>query len=320
MAEHWHPTADLSGIRLRAELLRRARDYFTATGALEVETPVLVRAAVTDVHLESFEVRRSDGTRAGFLHTSPEYAMKRLLCAGAPDLYQIAHVFRDGERGRLHNPEFTIIEWYRLGADHHALMSDVERLVLALLAGRVSPQPSRRVSYAQTFREALGIDPLGCPTAEIAATIAARAVEVPSGLGADRDALLDLAMSALVAPAFPTDRLTFLHDFPASQAALARIDGPVAARFEAFWGAIELANGFHELGDAREQAQRFAADAAARASRGLPARDVDEDFLAALRAGLPPCAGVALGFDRVVMIAAGAARIDEVICFPVERA
>ena len=320
--EGWRPSAGIERLRLRAELLRRAREHFAATGTLEVETPVLVRAAVTDTHLESLEVRRADGSLAGYLHTSPEYAMKRLLAAGAPDIYQIVHVFREGERGRMHNPEFTMIEWYRLGIDHHALMDDVERLLFAMFEGLVSPQASRRVTYAAAFEAALGLDPLdrGTRTEALSDAIAARGTTVPASILSDRDALLDLALSLHVAPTFPGDRITFLHDFPASQAALARTTGPVAARFEAFWGAVELANGFDELADAQEQASRFAADAARRARRGQPRRAPDRAFLAALTAGLPRCSGVALGFDRAVMIAAGAGSIDEVLAFTVERA
>jgi lysyl-tRNA synthetase class 2 len=318
--DDWRPTAGLEVLRLRARLLGTVRAHFAATGALEVETPVLVGAAVTDVHLESLEVRRSDGSRAGFLQTSPEYAMKRLLCAGAPDLFQVARVFRAGERGRNHNPEFTMVEWYRLGMDHHALMRDVEALLHALLGPLRRVEPTITTTYADAFRAALGCDPLEAGTAQIEACLRRQAVDVPASLAGDRDGLLDLAMAERVVTAFPDDRITFVHDFPASQAALARTRGPVASRFEAFWGGLELANGFHELGDAAEQARRFDSDAAGRARRGLPAREVDRRFLAALGAGLPPCAGVALGFDRVVMIAAGASRIDEVLAFPAERA
>jgi len=316
----WAPAASLEVLRLRAALLGRARVYFAATGALEVETPVLVGAAVTDVHLESLEVHSSDGARVGFLHTSPEYAMKRLLCAGAPDLFQVAHVFREGERGRHHNPEFTMIEWYRLGVDHHDLMRDVESLLRALLEPLRAVGATRTVTYAEAFRAELDCDPLAASAAELAARLRRRGTDVPATLAGDRDGLLDLAMATQVAPRFAGDRLTFVHDFPASQAALARVRGPVASRFEAFWGGLELANGFHELGDADEQARRFAADRAERARRGQPLRDADARFLAALARGLPSCAGVALGFDRVAMIAAGASRIDEVLAFPFERA
>ena len=319
-AAAWMPTASLDTLRLRARMLEEVRAHFAASGALEVETPVLVLAGVTDVHLESLEVRRADGTRAGFLHTSPEYAMKRLLAAGAPDIFQVTRVFREGERGRRHNPEFTMVEWYRLGIDHHALMDDVERLLRRLIEPRRPVAPTRRVAYAKAFLEALGVDPLAAPTDAIREAMLGRGADVPASIAGERDALLDLAMATIVASRFADDRITFLYDFPASQAALARVRGPVASRFEAFWGELELANGFHELGDAPEQAARFEADRAERATRGRPDRSPDRLFLDALAHGLPPCAGVALGFDRVAMIAAGARSIDDVVAFPAERA
>jgi lysyl-tRNA synthetase class 2 len=318
--DDWRPTATFETLRLRAALLRRVHDHFARTHALEVETPVLVRSAVTDVHLESLEVRRSDGARAGFLQTSPEYAMKRLLCAGAPDIYQVARVFREGERGRRHNPEFTMIEWYRLGIDHFALMDDVEALLRALLEPLRAVGPTTHLTYAEAFEAALGVNPISAATDSIHDALLGAGLDVPPTLRGDRDGLLDLGMSLHVTARLADDRITFVRDFPASQAALARISGPVAARFEAFWGGLELANGFHELDDAPEQAQRFAADGAARRARGQPYREADQDFLAALATGLPDCSGVALGFDRVVMIAAGAREIDAVIAFPVERA
>jgi elongation factor P--(R)-beta-lysine ligase len=317
---YWAPTASLATLRLRARMLERARMHFAATGALEVETPVMVRAGVTDVHLESLEVRRADGTRAGFLHTSPEYAMKRLLAAGAPDVYQVCRVFREGERGRRHNPEFTMVEWYRLGIDHHALMDDVEQLLRTLIEPSREVGETRRITYSDAFRQALGMDPLAIGTAELHEALDAAGIDVPASVVSERDSLLDLAMATLVATRFPSDAITFLYDFPASQAALARVRGPVASRFEAFWGELELANGFHELGDAAEQAARFEADRAERARRGQPDREPDSRFIAGLAAGLPPCAGVAVGFDRVVMVATGAGSIDEVVAFPAERA
>jgi lysyl-tRNA synthetase class 2 len=320
MAADWRPTASLDTLRLRAALLQRTRQYFAETGALEVETPILVRAAVTDVHLESLEVRACSGSPVGFLHTSPEYAMKRLLCAGAPDVYQVARVFREGERGRNHNPEFTMLEWYRLGIDHHALMRDVEALLRAMLEPHRALGPARHLTYSDAFEASLGIDPLAASAHEITAALRRAGADVPGSLLEDHDGLLDLAMATVVAPGFAEDHITFLHDFPASQAALARVRGPVASRFEAFWGALELANGFHELGDATEQSRRFANDLVARHRRGQPERAPDTHFIAALAAGLPQCSGVAVGFDRVVMVATGASQIDEVIAFPTERA
>jgi lysyl-tRNA synthetase class 2 len=323
-AEAWRPTAPLATLRLRAQVLARVREYFAATGALEVETPALVRAAVTDVHLEALRVvdDAGGGTTAGYLQTSPEYAMKRLLCAGAPDVFQVCRVFRAGERGRRHNPEFTLVEWYRRDLDHHALMRDVEALVGFLLEGLRSLPPSTFISYREAFCAVVGLDPLDAPVAALVGALDARGMALPASMRAapTRDDVLDLAMGTLVAASFATDRLTFLYDFPASQASLAQVRGPVASRFEAFWGPLELANGFHELGAAAEQRARFEADLADRRANGQPARAVDERFLAALAHGLPPCAGVALGFDRLLMAATGAPTIDEVVAFPYERA
>jgi lysyl-tRNA synthetase class 2 len=316
----WRPSADLATLRLRAGLLARARDYFARSGALEVETPLLVRAGVTDIHIETLEVRDADGRPYGFLHTSPEYAMKRLLAAGAGDISQISHVFRGGERGARHSPEFTMIEWYRVGWDDESLMDDVERLVATLLETHVPVVPARRITYSQAFVEALGIEPLAASASSLRLALEHAGVHVPESLAGDRDALLDLGLSQVVAPGFPADRLTFVARFPATQAALARIEGDVARRFEAFWGGLELANGFHELGDPHEQSRRFLQDRQARAERGLPDRAPDERLLAALAAGLPDCAGVALGFDRLVMIAAGKQHIDDVLAFTSEQA
>jgi len=306
-------------------MLARVRGYFARTDALEVETPALVRAPVTDVHLESLRVvdDATGGATVGFLQTSPEYAMKRMLSAGAPDIFQVCRVFRAGERGHRHNPEFTMIEWYRRGLDEHGLMRDVEELIAVTLDGSGRPQrPSEYVTYCDAFQRIVGVDPLRASNGELVRAIERAGVSMPESMRAtpERDDLLDLAMGTLVAGSFPADRLTFVHDFPASQAALARIDGDVAARFEAFWGALELANGFHELGDADEQRARFAADLKRRRALGRPARGADELFLAALCHGLPPCSGVALGFDRLCMVATGAQRIDEVVAFPFERA
>jgi lysyl-tRNA synthetase class 2 len=320
----WRPTASLETLRLRAVLLAEARAHFAETGALEVETPALVRAPVTDVHLEALRVvdDANGTTTAGFLQTSPEYGMKRLLCAGAPDVYQVCRVFRAGERGRRHNPEFTMIEWYRHGLDHHALMRDVEALVHRLLHGRRDFATSVHVSYVDAFQGALHVDPLRADVDTIVAALDGAGIGLPESMRAapERDDVLDLAMGTVVAASFPDDRLTFLYDFPASQAALAQVRGEVASRFEAFWGPLELANGFHELGSATEQRARFEADVAQRRARRQPERAMDRRFLAALAHGLPPCAGVALGFDRLVMVAAGAASIDDVVAFPHERA
>ncbi|HTE42146.1 MAG TPA: EF-P lysine aminoacylase EpmA [Steroidobacteraceae bacterium] len=314
----WQPTASLGALELRARMLRTARDYFAATRALEVETPTLSSAGVSDIHLQSIEARSQSGRL--FLHTSPEYAMKRLLAAGCGDIYQIARVYRDGESGRFHNPEFTMIEWYRLGIDHHALMIDVEQLIASLLPAHRSSDRAERVSYRDIVQLHAGVDALDDSTAALIAALTHAGIDVPAGLERNRDACLDLIMSTMVGPKLGRERLTFVHDYPASQAALARVQGRVAARFEAYLDGIELANGFHELIDAREQRKRFDADNQARIDRGQLAMPIDEHFLAALDHGLPACAGVALGFDRLVMCALEAKHIDDVIAFPIRRA
>jgi lysyl-tRNA synthetase class 2 len=314
----WRPTASLATLEVRAQMLRAARDYFLATRALEVETPILSSAAVTDVHLASVSAHAMG--KARYLQTSPEYAMKRLLAAGIGDIWQICKVFRDGEAGRWHSPEFTMIEWYRVGIDHHALMSDVERLIGAMLPPNKQFDRSERLSYGDAVQLHAGVDALADPPAVLVARLESAGIHVPPDLHRDRDACLDLIMSTLVGPNLGRERLTFIYDYPASQAALARVRGPVASRFEAYLAGVELANGFHELADVQEQRARFENDATMRAARGLAAMPIDEHFLSALDHGLPACSGVALGFDRLVMCACDAKHLNEVLSFPFDRA
>ena len=317
--ENWRPTASLASLRLRAELLKKLRTFFDIRGVMEVETPALSRAAVTDRHLASFRVDGSPGG-ALYLHTSPEFPMKRLLAAGSGDIYQVSKVFRAGEAGRLHNPEFTLVEWYRLGFDHHRLMREVAELVQSLVPGlRQSPE---YLSYREAFRQHAGFDPLIADRQTCIVALRRHAKALPAEDALDYDGWLDLVAGEIVYPALGNGRLTFVLDYPANQAALARIhpgDPPVAERFEMFLHGVELANGFHELADAKEQRQRFERDLEFRKATGLPAMPMDEHFLAALTQGLPECAGVALGFDRLVMRAAGAHSIQEIIAFPFER-
>ena len=311
-------------LRRRAGLLEAARGFFAARNVLEVDTPLVINAPVSDVHIHSARVNFSGESgveRAQFyLHTSPEYAMKRLLAGGSGDIYQICHVVRGLERGRLHNAEFTLIEWYRLGWTLEALMDEVDALVRALLGARAHGRSSVRVSYREVFTQQLGIDPFSASLQEL--TGAARAagfVGTPGG----RDELLELLMSVRIGPQLGREALTFVYGYPASQAALARLDprdARAAQRFELYCEGVELANGFHELADASEQRSRFEHDNAERRRQGLPTAAIDERLLAALAAGLPDCCGVALGFDRLVMLAARAERIDEVMPFPTERA
>ncbi|MBL8267370.1 EF-P lysine aminoacylase EpmA [Steroidobacter sp.] len=318
MSDDWRPTAAIATLEVRASMLRAAREYFTATRSLEVDTPTISSAAVTDVHLAS--VAATTVARPTFLHTSPEYAMKRLLAAGCGDIWQICKVYRDGESGRSHNPEFTMIEWYRLGMDHHALMSDVERLIGAMLPPARAFDRSERLTYREAVHLHTGIDPFDDPVPVLVARLESAGIEVPLAVRADRDGCLDLIMAVLVGPQLGHDRLSFIYDYPASQAALAQIRGPVASRFEAYMDGLELCNGFHELANAAEQRARFEKDLAERAKRGLPPMPMDERFLAALEHGLPECSGVALGFDRLVMCATGAKHIDAVLAFPFDRA
>lgn len=301
-------------------MLRAAREYFAATRALEVETPTLSAAATTDVHLASIEAHCGPIRAQRFLHTSPEYPMKRLLAGGSGDIWQICRVYRDGESGRWHNPEFTMIEWYRVGVDHHALMWDVEHLIGAMLPPSRDFDRAERLSYREAVQLHAGVDALDDSTAVLIARLESAAIEVPASIRTDRDAVLDLIVSTIVGPQLGRERLTFIYDYPASQAALARIRGPVASRFEAYLDGIELANGFHELADVEEQRARFEHDLVERAKRGLPSVPIDENFLAALEHGLPECSGVALGFDRLVMCAVNAGHIEEVLAFPLDRA
>ncbi len=323
MPQDWRPGASTSALGARARMLAAVRAFFAARGVLEVETPLLGRAASTDVQLESLRVGDAQG-EVGFLQTSPEFFMKRLLAAGAGPIYQLTRAFRAGERGRWHNPEFTLLEWYRPGWGIDALMDEVEALVFELARGMPrAPAACRRLGYREAFLDTLGLDPWTAETEALARSARECGLEVAGGAGFSRDDWLDLLFSSALAPRLPADALVFVHGFPPSQAALAKCvwrEGvQVASRFELFWGGLELANGFDELQDADEQARRFAADQAERASRGLPVVPRDERLLAALRAGLPACAGVAVGIDRLLARLLGAASLDEVLAFGFER-
>jgi lysyl-tRNA synthetase class 2 len=311
----------MSALRRRAEALKFTRGFFDARGVLEVETPAMVNAPVSDVNLGSLRVLMPASAAPLYLHTSPEYAMKRLLAAGSGDIYQICRVYRGGERGRQHNPEFTMLEWYRLGFSLADLMDEVAAVTRGLLGD--SALPMEIISYRDAVSRHAGFDPLEAGEQQL--QLAARDLgwQTDQARAASRDELLDLIVAARVGPALGANSLTFMHGYPASQAALARLDGQdprVALRFELYYRGVELANGYHELTDVVAQRQRFAADQQTRRARGLPVDTLDLHLLAALEAGLPDCAGVALGFDRVLMLALGAASIDEVLAFPVERA
>lgn len=322
-ADSWRPTASLQTLRARAAALAATREFFRARAVLEVETPALVNAPVSDVNLENLRVVMRESARQLFLHTSPEYAMKRLLAAGSGDIYQICRVYRGAERGRQHNPEFTMIEWYRLGFSLEALMHEVAELARLLLGADAAALPIELLTYRDAVRRHAGFDPIDADPARLAAAARALGLDAERAGRAGPDELLDLIVGAQVGPALGANALTFVHRYPASQAALARLDpedARLALRFELYHRGVELANGYHELASGAEQRLRFAGDLRMRALRGFPAATPDPQLLAALDAGLPDCAGVALGFDRLMMLATGAENIDAVLAFPVERA
>lgn len=319
MMTDWRPAASLENLKLRAELLRKLRAFFDARDLLEVETPVLSRAGSTDRHLGSFRIDDAQGSR--YLHTSPEFPMKRLLAAGSGDIWQVCKVFRADEVGRFHNPEFTLIEWYRLGFDQHRLMREVAELVTTLVPS-VAGEPEY-LTYREAFQRHAGIDPFQMDAQLCRSALQNAGREPPAVTELDDDDWLDLVAGELVYPALGQHGIAFVYDYPANQAALARIrpdEPPVAERFEAFVRGVELANGFHELADPDEQRRRFEGDLERRRDDGLPMVPMDEHLLQALGQGFPDCAGVALGFDRLAMLATDAVSVENVIAFPWQRA
>jgi elongation factor P--(R)-beta-lysine ligase len=319
------PSANWDRLRLRAELLSRTRTFFAERGFLEVETPLLSADTVIDRHLDPLavilphDVRQSDVGRRLWLQTSPEFAMKRLLAAGAGAIYQITRAFRAGECGALHNPEFTIVEWYRPGdtmTDGMQLLSDVAEALLQL-------GPAERVSYAEAFQGRLGVDPHRATADQLADVARRETISISESLAeSDRDGWLNLLLAHSVEPHLGQGRPTILYDYPASQAALATVQGdpPVARRFELYVRGIELANGYEELVDPAALRRRNQTANAQRAADGKARLPEESRLLAAMDRGLPACTGVAMGFDRVVMLAAGAANLAEVLAFPIERA
>ena len=318
----WQPSASINTLRQRAHIIAQVRDFFYQRDVFEVETPAMSQATVTDVHLHTFNTTfvgpgAADGM-ALYLQTSPEFHMKRLLCAGSGAIYQMCKSFRNEESGRYHNPEFTMLEWYRPGFDHFDLMAEMDLLLQSVL----KTQPSDTMSYQQVFLQHLKIDPL---TADIELL---RQSAMSYDLGdfvaheQNKDTLLQLLFCFKIEPKIGQERPMMIYDFPASQAALAQIspqDSRVAERFEVYYRGIELANGFHELADGSEQLARFEQDNQQRIAEGLAAQPIDHNLIDALGAGLPDCAGVALGIDRLIMLALNKKRIDQVIAFDVQR-
>lgn len=313
----WQPSANLEILHLRAEILKKIREFFYTREVMEVETPLMCQTSVTDPYIESIPVIFQTQTREKelryYLQTSPEYAMKRLLAAGSGAIYQISKAFRQGEIGRFHNPEFTMMEWYRPGFNHHDLMDEMDELLQLIL----KKPAAERKTYADIFQHFLSINPHEARAEDLIRCAHAYELSIATEIS-DRDTWLQLLMTECIEPHIGKNRPCFVYDFPASQAALARIQpGPpsVASRFEVYYQGIELANGFHELQNDVEQRLRFEKNRTERKKCGLNDMAIDEFFLAALEHGLPDCSGVALGIDRLIMLVAQAEQIADVLSF-----
>jgi elongation factor P--(R)-beta-lysine ligase len=304
------PQHSLTTLARRSKLLRQLREFFYERDFIEVETPILADEVIPELHIEPFRVKGD-----GFLQASPELHMKQLLVAGAKAIFQVTRSFRQGERGQLHNPEFTMVEWYRVGDDMTAGMNLLDELAQLLL----KTSPARRTSYAAAFQEHLGLNPHTASLDQLAAAADVANIAIPVGLDRSNcDQWLNLLLALRVEPHLCRDQPEILYHFPTSQSALAKtvVDAAghqVAERFELYYHGIELANGYHELADAAELRKRFEAVNAARLADGRTALPLPSEWLAKIAGGMPACAGVALGFDRLVMLATGATSIDEVM-------
>lgn len=325
------PAADLSILRRRSEILQTVRNFFLERDYWEAQTPTLCSESVVDAWLDPLVVPVPGQIQPRFLQTSPELNLKRLLAAGAKRVFQIGSVFREGERGRLHNPEFTMVEWYAIGESYHEqmdLVTELLRVVFERHSGSAKKtshvmQSAERLTFDEVFTRQFGLPVLGLQTSELRKLAADHALSVPEGLSAeDRDGWLNLLLAECVEPELGTVCPTFVYDYPASQAALARIrtgDPCVAERFELYIDAIELCNGYQELTDAGELLDRSHAQNVIRRGSGRAPLKPPSQLIQAMEHGLPDCAGVALGFDRLVMVALGLDRVDEVLAFPWER-
>jgi len=321
----WKPTAHLTALQARADLLSDIRAFFKERAVLEVETPLMCARGVTDLHLDAIQALYSAGRfekpQTYYLQTSPEFAMKRLLAAGVGSIYQVCKAFRNGERGRLHNPEFTILEWYRLNFDHHQLMDEMELFLTRMLG----TEPACRFSYRDLFLTYLSIDPHADSLDVLKRIAESSSIQIsPAEAPAlTRDDWLDLLMTHCIEPKLLGNRPFFVYDYPATQAALSKIrpgNPPLAERFEVYVQGVELANGYHELCDADLQAARFEEDNAKRIIQGLEPMLPDTRLLSALQQGLPGCAGVALGIDRLLMLKLNDHNIESALAFTIERA
>lgn len=316
MENQWQPSASINTLRQRANILKCIRNFFNERNYLEVETPIMARYGITDVYLAN--IKATFRNKSYNLQTSPEYHMKRLLAAGSGAIFQLARVFRDDELGRWHNPEFTLLEWYQLDIDHHALMTEMNALLMLVLGCG----PMIKKTYQQAFLDACDIDPMHVDIATLKHVL--RRFDLDNVLPEsehDRDQYLFLLMSHVVEPFLAKEPTPVaVYNFPASQAALAQIKQGVAERFEVYYKGVELANGFHELTDVDAQRARFNHDVAARHARALPDSPPDEYLLQAMSYGLPACSGVALGIDRLLALALGTPCIADTMAFDVSKA
>lgn len=327
----WQPTASLSMLKTRAKLLAKVRTFFAEKDILEVQTPILSQAGNTEPSIESFVTQQCENSKhivpPAFLNTSPEFAMKRLLAAGCGSIYQITPVFRQGEQSKKHNPEFTLLEWYRTDFDHHALIGEVNALIRFIAEDFMQLERSCFFSYQDAMLKFADVDPFNASDEELQAATEKAGIDVvgmdDASVDSFRDSWLDLLMCQVVEKNLPLNCPVFIYDYPASQAALAKIrkgSPDVAERFELYINGIELANGFHELIDAEEQAERFKKQQQQRKKRALPGIPADNLLIAALKHGLPECAGVAIGIDRLLMVLTGVEHINDVLTFPFDRA
>ena len=316
---NWKPTASQKNLQLRAQLYAKIRAFFAERNVLEVETPLLCQHTVTDPHIESFAVpiytSTPTHTDTYFLQTSPEYAMKRLLAAGSGAIYQITKSFRVGESGHQHNPEFTMLEWYRPGFNHHDLMNEID----LLLQYAIKTKPAEKITYQDLFLRHLKIDPHNCELDALKKLIFEKDIVIDTAQ-CDHDTCLQILLSHCIEPLLGINNPLFLYDFPASQAALSKIEGQIAHRFELYIHGSEIANGFYELTDAVEQQNRFEKNKIVRKNNQQYIPNIDHYFINALRSGLADCAGVAIGIDRLLMQYAKTKNIQDVITFPFDRA
>ncbi len=322
--ENGLPTTSIDTLQKRALILAAIRSFFWERKVLEVETPVLSQYGTVDFHIDSFAVDSGFDKTKRYLHTSPEFAMKRLLAAGSGSIYQICHCFRDGEKSLLHNHEFTMLEWYRIGFSYIELIREVDDLVRTILGPAAEVIETECITYQMMFSTYLGINPFTSTIEQLQKCATENGINIDvDSMGDNRDDWLNLLLSHLIEPQLGKGKLTFIMDYPSSQAALARIspyNPDVAERFELYIEGVEIANGFQELCDPQEQEQRFIEEQQKREKNGKSKIPYDNNFISAMSQGLPECSGVALGIDRLVMHALGAEKISQVIPFTAELA